>query len=201
MKTNSMRGRWIFPALLTAVLAWANAAVAADEKSDEKTAFELIKEGNKYVGEQAKDKVVEMRSERSVGSLKPNIWYIVYEDRTATFNAVEVKFGAGKMMDVDRPMRLFQPIRGDDEKLDPNKMKIDSDKAIEIVLNEPLLKGIDVKSVRLKSDRGDGDPVWEVELWAARLDRPDRNRDIGEVHVSMEDGKVVKNDLKPGRLN
>lgn len=43
--------------------------------------------------------------------------------------------------------------------------------------------------------------VWEVELWAARLDRPDRNRDIGEVHVSMEDGKVVKNDLKPDRLH
>lgn len=43
--------------------------------------------------------------------------------------------------------------------------------------------------------------VWEVELWAARLDRPARNRDIGEVHVSMEDGKVVKNDLKPDRLH
>ncbi|HTL17277.1 MAG TPA: hypothetical protein VL793_08570, partial [Patescibacteria group bacterium] len=45
--------------------------------ADEPTAFELIKEGNRYVGEQAKDRIVQIRSEKSVGTMTPNIWYVV----------------------------------------------------------------------------------------------------------------------------
>src|SRR3954447_8834637 len=76
-------------------------------KAAELTAFELIKEGNRYVGEEAKDKIVQIRSEKSIGTLTPNIWYIVFYDVDATFKATEVKFGAGKKMDVKRPTRLF----------------------------------------------------------------------------------------------
>ena len=36
------------------------------------TAFDLIEEGNKHVGEDEKDRVVEIRSEKTVGSLTPN---------------------------------------------------------------------------------------------------------------------------------
>ena len=31
----------------------------------------------------------------------PNVWYVVYYDPDAVLKAVEVKFGAGKKMDVD----------------------------------------------------------------------------------------------------
>ena len=44
----------------------------------ELTAFELIKEANRYVGEDAKDKVVQIRSEKSVASLTPDIWWVVF---------------------------------------------------------------------------------------------------------------------------
>ena len=40
-----------------------------------------------------------------------------------------------------------------------------------------------------------------MRLWAARLRQPDRDADIGEVHISAEDGKVVKNDLNIGRVD
>jgi len=40
----------------------------------EPTAFELIKEGNRSLGEQSKDKVLEIHSDKSVASLTPNIW-------------------------------------------------------------------------------------------------------------------------------
>ena len=53
--------------------------------ADNPTALELAKEGNRYVGEHAKDKVVQIRSEKSVGSLTPNVWYVVFFDSTATF--------------------------------------------------------------------------------------------------------------------
>src|SRR5438552_3615215 len=116
--------RKIFAAILFA-LAMANFPVFADP-----TAFQLIKEGNKYVGELAKDKVVQVRSERSVAGMTPRIWYVVYYDPTATFNATEVKFGAGKMISVKRPLRVLEPVTGENKQLDSTKLKIDSDKAL-----------------------------------------------------------------------
>ena len=70
MKTFLIRktGLLTLPALLLAT-----AGVFAKEM----TAFELIQEGNKHVGEDAKDRIVEIRSEKSILSLQPNIWYIV----------------------------------------------------------------------------------------------------------------------------
>ena len=91
------------------------------------TAFQLAKEGDRYVGEQCKDKVVQIRSERSVGSLVPNVWYVVYYDPTATLKAAEVKFGAAKMLAVKRPLRLLEPVTGADLPLDFEKLKVDSD--------------------------------------------------------------------------
>src|SRR5690242_116300 len=88
-------------------------ALAADS-----TAFDLIKEGNRYVGEQSKDKIVQIRSEKSVGTINPNVWYVVYYDPTATLKSVEVKFGAGKMLSVKRPLRLLEPVTGGDVPLD-----------------------------------------------------------------------------------
>src|SRR6476469_2820568 len=84
--------------------------VLAQARADEPTAFALVKEGDRYVGEQSRDKVVEIHSDKSVGTVVPNIWYIVDYDPTATFKAVEVKFAAGKMIDVKRPLRMLEPI-------------------------------------------------------------------------------------------
>src|SRR5438046_660383 len=101
-----------------ALLSFALFALNTSARASEMTAFDLIKEGNKHVGEDSKDKVVQIRSEQSVGSLTPNIWYIVYYDPDATFKATEVKFGGGKKMSVKRPMRMLEPITGDNKKLD-----------------------------------------------------------------------------------
>ncbi len=175
----------------------------------EPTAFDLIKEGNRFVGEQSKDKIVQIRSEKSVGSLTPSIWYVVYYDPTATLKSVEVKFGAGQMQAVKRPMRLLEPVTGGDTPLDRSKLKIDSDEAAKIALKEPLLKNLKVTASQLKLERaregvlaeGQGQAVWKVKLWAAKLRNPSRDADIGEVWVSAFDGKVVKNDLKINRVD
>src|SRR4051812_47404308 len=101
---------------MTGAIAVSLAVCAA--RAAEPTAFELIKEANRYVGEQAKDKVVQVRSEKSIGSLTPNIWFVVLYDPTATMKAQEVKFGAGKMLEVKRPFRLFEPAFGGDKQMD-----------------------------------------------------------------------------------
>jgi hypothetical protein len=174
-------------------------ALGMGAKAGEPTAFDLAKEGNRYVGEQCKDKIVQIRSDKSVGSLAPTYWYIVYYDPTATFKASEVKFGAGKMMNVSRPVRMLEPVTKDDVQLNHDKLKVDSDKAIKTALAEPLLKNLKPTSVQLKLERmgsdSAGDPVWKVKIWAAKLREPNKEANVGEIWVAAADGKVVKNEL------
>ena len=184
--------------LLAVVAGW---CVNQSLQAAEPTALELAKEGNRYIGEHVKDKVVQIRSEKSIGGLTPAIWYIVYYDSTAALKAVEVKFGAGKMMDVKRPFRLLEPIMGDDSTLDRKKLKIDSDKAIKIATMEPLLGKVTLKASQLWLQRGEGAPVWKIRLWAAKLKKPNDSVDIGDVYVSAEHGKVVKADLHINRID
>jgi hypothetical protein len=176
----------------------------------EMTAFELLKEANRYVGEQAKDKVVQIRSEKSIGSMTPNIWFVVLYDPTASLKATEVKFGAGKMLGVKRPMRLLEPVTGGDAPLDREKLKIDSDKAIKVATENPLLTNLKLTAVQLKLDRvgegvlgitGPGQGVWKVRLFAQKLRNPAKDADIGEIWVSAFDGKEVKNDLHIDRVD
>jgi hypothetical protein len=198
MSISNLLDRKIFALLIS------TAAFAFSVKASEPTAFALIKEGNRYVGEQSKDKIVQIRSEKSIGTLTPNIWYIVFYDPTASLKATEVKFAAGKMVTVKRPLRLLEPVTGGDLPLDRDKLKIDSDEAIKAALKEPLLENIKVTATRPQLNRvgegvlgqgGAGDAVWKVRLWAAKLRNPTKDADIGEVWLSAMDGKVVKNDL------
>lgn len=173
------------------------AAVAADEK----TAFELIKEGNRHVGEDAKDKVVQIRSEKSLGSLTPNIWYVVYYDIDASTKATQVKFGGGVKLEVKRQFRLFELAGKAHLPLDREKLKTDSDKAIAVATAEPMLKNLKILATRLTLERWEDAPTWRVRLWAAKLRNPSKDVDIGEVLISAETGKVMKNDLKIDRVD
>jgi len=176
-------------------------SVAGLAQASDPTAFQLVKNGDQYVGNQSKDKVVQIRSEKSVNSLTPNIWYVVYYDPDATFKAVEVKFGAGQKMDVSHPWRMIERVTDDRLVLDPSKLKTDSDRAIEIATSQPLLKNLTVKATQLKLHRGDSGPEWEVKLWAAKLKNPNDNADIGYVVVSATDGTVISTDLHPNSVD
>src|SRR6266516_2519067 len=203
MKMKSLTGKWLAALLLVG-------GASQFSNAGEPTAFDLVKEGNRHLGEEAKGKVVQIRSEKSVGGLTPNIWYVVYYDSTATLKAVEVKFGAGKMLDVKRPLRLLEPVTGGDTPLDRDRLKVDSDRAIKTALKEPLLQKLKVTATQLKLERvgegvlgvrGTGEPVWKIKLWAAKLKKPNQDADIGEVWLSATDGKAVKNDLHIERVN
>ena len=184
--------------LSLATLALSHAALAA-----EPTAVELVREGNDHVGRDARGRVVQIRSEKSVGTLIPNIWYVVYFDPDATAMASEVKFAAGKKVSVKRPSRLLEPITGGHKELDKTKFKVDSDKAINTAKSEPLLKNLTLTATQLwlEAFGPDRKPVWKVRLWAQKLRRPSDTADIGELYISTEDGTIVKNDLKIGRVD
>ena len=99
-------------------------AVAGFASAADLTAFQLIKKGDQYVGIQSKDRVVQIRSDKSTGSRTPEIWYVVYYDPDATFKAIQVKFGAGEKMDVSRPGRVLEMLTGDKSPLEPGKLNV-----------------------------------------------------------------------------
>lgn len=188
------------------VLAATLCAVSRIALASEPTALSLVKDANEYVGKDAKDQVVQIRSDKSIGTLTPNIWYVVFYDPDATFKSTEVKFGAGKKLDVKRPFRVLELAKAD-KVFDKTKLKTDSDQAIKIASSEPLLKGLTLKATQLwldssyKSDLSVTGPTWRVRLWAAKLRNPNDDADIGEVYISAEDGKVVKTDLHINRVD
>jgi hypothetical protein len=167
----------------------------------ELTAFQLIKEGNRYVGEDSKDQVVQIRSEKSIGIMSPTIWYVVFYDPDATFKATEVKFLAGQKDQVKRPMRMLEPMSGNDKKLDRKRMNIDSDKALETASKEPSLTNLKLTASQMWLERSEDGPTWKVRLWAAKLRNPTKDVDIGDVYISADDGKVLRRDLHIGRVD
>jgi hypothetical protein len=167
----------------------------------EPQALELIKEANDYVGKNVRDQVVGLRSEKSVASVTPNIWYVVYYDHDATFKTAEVKFGAGKELEVRRPIRTPFAYVNDKNLLDQKLLKIDSDKAIKTALAEPLLDKLTIRATQLWLERTDGVATWKVRLWAQKLRHPNDDANIGDVFISAEDGKVLRSDLHIDRVD
>ena len=180
--------------ILGAVLALASSSIALAEP----TALDLIKKGNDYVGMQSRDKVIQIYSDRSVASLEPNIWHVVYYDPSETFTkTVEVKFEAGQQTDVGHPMHPFQLPAKPEQVLDLSKVTVDSDHAVDIASSRPILKGLKLRYSKVTLQRGDTGPVWKVELWSAKVSDPTRDANVGTVRISAVDGSVVQSDLHP----
>lgn len=193
--------RQIILVLISVGLSFAASSPARAEDSKEATAFQLVKEGNRHVGEETRDKVVQIRSEKSLGTLIPNIWYIVYYDVDATAKATQVKFGGGTKLEVKRPSRIFELAGKTHLPMDREKLKVDSDEAIKTATNEPLLKNLKLTATRLTLELWEGLPVWKVRLWAAKLRNPSKDADLGEVFISADTGKVLRNDLHIDRVD
>ena len=166
------------------------------------TALALASKGNDYVGIQSKDRIVEITSDKSMGSLMPSVWHVVYYDPDSPFRRLEVNFGAGQETDISHPvLRPFEPPKTAGEILDKSKLKVDSDQAINIAAGQALLKPLTLRSARLTLTEGDVGPIWKVQLWAAKARNPDHDADVGTVTISATDGSMVKSDLHPNKAD
>ena len=183
--------------VLGAVLAMAMTQVAMADP----TALNLGKKGNDYVGIQSKDKIIEIYSDKSVATLEPNVWYVVYYDPSVTFKTVEVKFGGGQEMDVSHPVHAFQMPAKMENVLDQPKITVDSDRALNIATSQPILKGLALRASKMTLSNTDDGTVWKVELWAAKVGDSTKQANIGSVYISAIDGSIVKSDLRPANAN
>jgi len=193
MKDNVMKKSFL---CTLALCAFALVSRAADP-----SAFELIKEGNRYVGEDAKDKVVQIRSEKSIGGLTPSTWWVVFYDVDARMKATEVRFDGGKKTDVQRPFRLFERAGSYKNLLDRSKLKIDSDEALKIAQKDGLLDKVKLTNSKMILERWEDVPVWKVTFWAEKARNPSQTVDVGQIFVHAEEGKVVHRDLHINRVD
>lgn len=181
--------------VLGAVLGLVTVCVA----SAEPTALDLVNKGDQYVGVQSKDKVIQITSDKSVATLTPNIWHVLYYDPDSTFKTVEVKFGAGQEMEVAHPMRMFPAKPGD--MLDLEKVRVDSDRALKIAASQPLLKALTLRASKMTMGSTDDGVVWKVELWAAKVNDSTKEADIGTVTISAADRTIIRSDLHPSNAD
>jgi hypothetical protein len=112
-----------------------------------------------------------------------------------------VKFGAGRQLGIKRNWRPFGSSGSADKVLDLKKLKIDSDKAIQIATAEPLLAKLTLKATQLWLENTDLTATWKVRLWAAKLSKPETSVDVGDIFISAETGEVVKSELRPGKVD
>ena len=179
--------------ILGTVLVLATAQMALADP----TALNLVKKGNDYVGVQSKDKVVQIYSDRSVASLDPNIWHVVYYDPSEFSKTTDVKFAAGQETGIAH-MRPFQLPAKSAQVIDMSKVTVDSDRAVEIAASQPLLKGLKLRYSKLALQNGNNGPEWKVELWAAKVSDPTKDANVGWVRLSAADGSVMQSSLHPG---
>jgi len=183
---------WFYSSV--AVLALPLAAAGQGLPATNLTAFALVKEGDHFIAPQAKDKITQIHSEKSVGSLVPDVWYVDYYDSTTAFKVTEVKFVGSKVTEIKQPKHLLDAFNGT-KLLEWRKLKIDSDRALAIALKQPLLKTTELKAAQLWLERTVVGSSWRIRFWTERLGRPGQTVDIGELYVSSKNGEVLKNAL------
>ena len=181
--------RW-FPALVAVLGLSTRLACGADP-----TAFELMKDGNRSVGQQSKDRVLSIHSDKSFGDLVPKIWYVAYYDPDAPSKWAEVKFGAGRQMGVNRNWHPFGPTGSMDRLMDLKKLKVDSDQVIKTATSDPMMAKLTLKATQLWLQNPELKPTWKVRIWAAKTSKPDTTAHIGDIFISAETGEVVKSTI------
>ncbi len=171
-------------------------AVACVAQADP-TALQLVKKGDQFVGVQAKDKILQIWAEKSAASVDPNIWHVVYFDTGASGNNTDVKFGAGEEMGISHPFHPFFSEPKLRDVIDLAKVHVDSDRALQIASEQPLLKGLKLRYSQMKLAYTDDGVTWTLDLWSARVNDPTKDAGVGTVVISADTGAVLKSDLHP----
>jgi hypothetical protein len=164
------------------------------------TAFALVKEGNKYVAPEGKNRITQIFSEKSDKSLVPNVWYIDYLDPKASFRTTEIKFVDGKMASIKEPKRWYDALNGS-RQLDWKKLKVDSNGALSIAQKEPMLKNQGVRAVQFTLARTPTGSMWKIHFWTAKVGNPSETVDAGELEISTKNGAILNNGLHTEHVN
>ncbi|MBC8001446.1 MAG: serine/threonine protein kinase [Opitutaceae bacterium] len=167
------------------------------------TAFLALKEGDRFLNNRSRGKVVRIVSTRSADGTAPTNWSVFYFDPLARQKLVEVQFRGREMMKVHEPGAsfggLFAPLP---RPLDNSKLAINSDEAIRILMRQPEIDKLPVRITEMELLSNDRDePTWRIVLWSVKRRDTNLSVRIGELVLSGSDGRIITNTLKPSRVD
>ncbi len=154
------------------------------------------------VGE-VKKQLIEIEGPRSETELTPDVWKFVFWDPTAKQNGrlITVTHGAVNeirdgFFELDKARILAYK---QDEIIPHDLLKIDSDKALDIVLKSSQLQGVSLSSVTfsLSRDKDLSQIVWKIEILA---DNGGKESDIGYARISAVTGGIIEMKVDLGKL-
>ena len=181
-----------------------NALEAAPAEAPRKsaTALQLARQGNSYITERSRDKVLEIHSERMLLDSPTRRWHVVYYDPQAPRKSVEVRFEDGQMVRVREPGGILELLNSSTPKpLELDQVKIDSDEALRIALRLVASNAQGVRSCECDLERGYGGAVvWKIRLYGLAPGQSSE-ASLGYATLLADDGRVLKETLtkKPSR--
>ena len=98
------------------------------------------------------------------------------------------------MTEVKHPKGLAETFTGT-RQLSWRKLKIDSDRALEIALKDPDLKKLDLQAAQFWLERTVIGASWKIRFWITRLGKPGQLAEIGDLYISTTTGEVLKDEL------
>ena len=180
--------------LLTFALVSVHAGLFSSSKTP--TAFEALEVAKKQVTPEIGSRLIGIVGERSETALTPDTWRFAFYDELASQNGRQIltrgKAVAGVRdgyFELDK-FRLFAYKL--EEVVAPAQLKVDSDKALDIVKKTNLLKGYSLSSVlySLARDEDIREPVWKIEIFID--DGNGKEKSAGYARISAFDGKVLQ---------
>lgn len=166
------------------------------------TAFQAKEVAEKQLGEGTKNKLISMEGPRSANSLTPTEWRFVFFDphaeqqgkliRVRDKSVAEMREGYFEL----KKLRLasYKP----EEIIDSKELKIDSNKALDIVNKAADIKNTKLSTVTFKlSKSDDGTPLWRMEFLA---DKEGYETDIGWATVHVGTGQIVEMKIDASKI-
>ncbi|MDE1171346.1 MAG: hypothetical protein PW734_09100 [Verrucomicrobium sp.] len=176
------------------------AAFAAPLHAAPLSAFQAEAVASKQVPVGAQQRLVLVRGDRSTSNLTPDVWHFVFYDEMASQNGRLVTLTGNSVTGIQEGYFDLGNLRLAayklEEVIDPSTLKVDSDKALNILAQTNLLKPYTLSSVLydLSRDQSLREPVWRLRIY---VDNNGKEEYIGYARVSATDGRILEMQFKP----
>jgi hypothetical protein len=165
------------------------------------TAMQAVEIAKRQVPTESQGKLIAIRGDRSESELTPDTWHIVFYDEMASQNGRQITVTDHAVAGIREGYFDLGNLRiaayKMEEVISPEKFKIDSDKALNILVATNRLQFYSLSSVlySLERDSDLREAIWKLEIYVD--DGTGKEKRIGYARISAENGRLVEMRFKP----
>ncbi len=195
LSLSALLGTVLLPILSLTLLA------PASSLAKPPTGFQATDIARKQVPTESQDKLILLRGDRSESELTPDTWHAVFYDEMASQNGRQITVSGHSVSGIREGYFDLGNLRLAAYKLEevihPDSLKIDSDKALDLLEETNRLKSYSLSSViyELTRDPDLRETVWKLKIYVD--DGNGKEKYIGYARISAESGKIIEMRFKP----